>query len=207
MDFVSSHVVLSHNPIVSTALNQKIVTGMSSCFLPRLYLDNRSAAPSQLTLQAETHPRCVAAPCSFLTRYNTNVHNGTSQVSALIVENTFTSIPDIVKGIPVLRHISCLCTQRWNSASKVARLPASLPILMLSGLIDQVVPPSHMQKLWKVAESRCSKGKADETDLPVKSADDAKVESLDKMVTFPRGTHSRSFPLLVGTHILTARYA
>ncbi|KJA19723.1 hypothetical protein HYPSUDRAFT_44007 [Hypholoma sublateritium FD-334 SS-4] len=149
MDFVSSHVVLSQNPI--------IVFGQSLGGAIAIDVTSRNA----------------------------------SKVSALIVENTFTSIPDIVKGLPVLRYISCLCTQRWNSQSKVARLPASLPILMLSGLIDQVVPPVHMQKLWKTAESRLSKGESPEMDQSVKSADgDTQVESIDKMVTFPRGTHN-----------------
>ncbi|PPQ71657.1 hypothetical protein CVT26_010576 [Gymnopilus dilepis] len=81
-------------------------------------------------------------------------YKNSDKVAALIIENTFTSIPDIIKDIPVIRHISFLCTQRWQSAKKVARLPPKLPILMLAGLQDQVIPYSHTEKLWEVSESR-----------------------------------------------------
>ena len=81
---------------------------------------------------------------------------------------------------------------------------------MLSGLVDQVVPPSHMQALWKVAQERRLADKADESgeaDLPAKSGDAGEESNPDKMVTFPRGTHSESFPLLVCVLALMARYA
>ncbi|KAJ3562266.1 hypothetical protein NP233_g9686 [Leucocoprinus birnbaumii] len=78
----------------------------------------------------------------------------TSQISGLILENTFTSIPDIVRGWPVIGPLSFACTQRWNSASKIPKIPASLPILFCSGRNDGVVPPPHMDKLWKLAKER-----------------------------------------------------
>ena len=81
---------------------------------------------------------------------------------------------------------------------------------MLSGLVDQVVPPSHMQALWKVAQERRFSDKVDESgeaDLPAKSGDAVEESNPDKMVTFPRGTHSESFPLLVCVLALMARYA
>ncbi|KAF9475295.1 alpha/beta-hydrolase [Pholiota conissans] len=83
-----------------------------------------------------------------------------SKVSALIVENTFTSIPDLVRGrFPLLiKWVSYFCTQRWDSARKIKKLPASLPILMLSGLLDEVVPETHMRRLWAASQTRHEKG-------------------------------------------------
>lgn len=77
------------------------------------------------------------------------------KISALMVENTFTSAPDVIKGFPgIIRYLAFLVTQKWYSANKVSRMPPTLPILMLSGTADQVIPPSHMAKLWKVASTR-----------------------------------------------------
>src|SRR5258708_26744115 len=45
------------------------------------------------------------------------------------------------------RFVNLLVSQRWSSAYKIARLPPSLPILMLSGLRDHVFPPSEMVEL------------------------------------------------------------
>jgi fermentation-respiration switch protein FrsA (DUF1100 family) len=79
-----------------------------------------------------------------------------SKISALIVENTFTSIPDLISGrVPWdLKFIRYFCTQHWNSRRKIATLPSLLPILMFSGLLDTVVPASDMQRLWDVAQTR-----------------------------------------------------
>lgn len=76
------------------------------------------------------------------------------KVSALILENTFTSIPDIVHDWPVIGPFSFFCTQRWNSASKLPRIPPSLPILFCSGRDDTLVPCGHMDNLWKIAKKR-----------------------------------------------------
>ncbi|PPQ91635.1 hypothetical protein CVT25_013190 [Psilocybe cyanescens] len=111
-----------------------------------------------------------------------------NKLSALIVENTFTSIPDLVKGLPLIRRFSWLCTQRWKSASKMAHLPTTLPILMLSGLMDEVIPFSHMENLWKVAKTRGrqkrNKGSLNEQYHPPEE---------DIYRTFPYGTHNSTF--------------
>jgi len=77
-----------------------------------------------------------------------------SKINALIVENTFTSLPDVVRGWPIIGIFSFICLQKWNSASKLPRIPKTLPILMLSGDMDQVVPRKHMHTLWKIATKR-----------------------------------------------------
>ena len=112
------------------------------------------------------------------------------QIAALIIENTFTSIPDLVKCLPVIRYVSFLCTQKWRSASKVAQLPTTLPILMLSGLADEVIPSSHMEALWNVASSRSKPPKK-----RAKPSEDEEYKPPQKDVfkTFTLGSHSRSF--------------
>ncbi|KDR71367.1 hypothetical protein GALMADRAFT_127204 [Galerina marginata CBS 339.88] len=116
-------------------------------------------------------------------------YKNSSKVAALIIENTFTSIPDIVKGWPVIRHFSFLCTQKWKSASKVSQLPTTLPILMLSGLADQVIPCSHMKALWDVASTRSQpkkkkKGKSEDVE------EEYKPPQNDIFKSFNRGRHN-----------------
>ncbi|KAG6819643.1 hypothetical protein H0H93_009948 [Arthromyces matolae] len=77
-----------------------------------------------------------------------------SRISGLLVSNTFTSIPDIVRSWPVIGNFSFLCTQKWRSADKMRLIPTSTPILMISGRSDQVVPPQLMDKLWDAAQKR-----------------------------------------------------
>ncbi|KDQ23084.1 hypothetical protein PLEOSDRAFT_1048995, partial [Pleurotus ostreatus PC15] len=72
-------------------------------------------------------------------------------INALILENTFLSLPRLIPhALPALKHFSFLCHQKWDSASKVPLIPAKTPILMLSGLLDEVVPKEHMRQLWEI---------------------------------------------------------
>ncbi|KAL4063412.1 Alpha/Beta hydrolase protein [Scleroderma yunnanense] len=78
-----------------------------------------------------------------------------SKVRALILENTFTSLPRLIPhALPLLSPLSFLCHQKWNSASKLPLIPRSTPILMLSGVRDEVVPREHMKELWEIATRR-----------------------------------------------------
>ncbi|KAG1814762.1 Alpha/Beta hydrolase protein [Suillus subaureus] len=78
-----------------------------------------------------------------------------SKIAALILENTFTNLPRLVpKALPLLGPFSFLCHQKWDSASKIPLIPRSMPILMLSGVRDEVVPREHMQELWEIASRR-----------------------------------------------------
>ncbi|KAJ7438316.1 Alpha/Beta hydrolase protein [Mycena galericulata] len=78
-----------------------------------------------------------------------------SKIHALILENTFTSLPSLVPyALPLLGPFSFLCHQKWDSASKVPLIPASTPILMLSGVADELVPKEHMRTLWEVVARR-----------------------------------------------------
>lgn len=116
---------------------------------------------------------------------------------ALILENTFLSLPRLVpSALPVLGPFAFLCHQKWDSASKVPLIPAEIPMLLLSGVRDEVVPREHMQELWKLVQQRTSGGRRP-SDQPqgegdVKEAESPKhpAASHSRFIEFPRGTHS-----------------
>jgi hypothetical protein len=62
-------------------------------------------------------------------------------------------------------------------------VPRSVPILMLSGAKDMVVPSSEMQALWELASKRGEKGSSVESERePLK----------DVFETLPDGDHGMS---------------
>ncbi|KAJ6518005.1 Alpha/Beta hydrolase protein [Mycena vitilis] len=100
-----------------------------------------------------------------------------SRLDALIVKNTFQSLPRVVRDWPLIGPFSFLCFQRWNSASKLPQIPRTVPILMLSGTQDQVVPNKHMKALWEIAAKR----------------GDGATETRDRFVSFAQGGHADTF--------------
>ena len=85
------------------------------------------------------------------------VSRNPSSVAALILENTFMSVPALVRDWPApFGPLSFLCTQRWPSIERIPLIPREVPLLMLSGDEDAVVPPKHMQGLWVAAKQRGS---------------------------------------------------
>ena len=84
------------------------------------------------------------------------------QIRALILENTFLSLPRLVpSALPVLGPFAFLCHQKWDSASKVPLIPAETPMLLLSSVQDEVVPREHMQELWELVQKRVPRGQRD----------------------------------------------
>ncbi|ONK66152.1 uncharacterized protein A4U43_C06F4670 [Asparagus officinalis] len=94
--------------------------------------------------------------------------NNPDKVSAVILENTFTSILDMA-GIllPFLkwfiggttskgpRVLNFLVRSPWNTIKTIGQIKQ--PILFLSGLQDEMVPPSHMRMLHAKAIETNSK--------------------------------------------------
>ncbi|OLY82429.1 Protein bem46 [Smittium mucronatum] len=77
------------------------------------------------------------------------------RISGMILENTFTSLPDVVSNIfpPIISlFVKPFLMDTWDSKSRIARI-SSIPILFLSGLKDTLVPPSHMSALNKIAKT------------------------------------------------------
>ncbi|KAL6066747.1 bem46 protein, variant [Balamuthia mandrillaris] len=88
------------------------------------------------------------------------------KLAAVMVENTFTSIPDMIDVVmPWLSYFKMLCTNKWNSLQTVKDI--SLPILFISGERDELVPPAMMTRLYDAAESSAKK----------------------KFLSFPQGQH------------------
>lgn len=89
---------------------------------------------------------------------------------ALIVENTFTSIPgmanQLVNGLGKLPYF-CF-RNKFDSLKKIRK--SKVPTLFLSGLADQLIPPRMMTSLYKTSGS-----------------------CLKKMECFDRGTHNETW--------------
>ncbi|GAB2267753.1 Alpha/beta hydrolase domain-containing protein wav2 [Dionaea muscipula] len=88
--------------------------------------------------------------------------NNPEKVAALILENTFTSILDMAGVLlPFLRWfigrsdskgpkiLNCVVRSPWSTVDIIGRVRQ--PILFLSGLQDEMVPPSHMKMLYAKA--------------------------------------------------------
>jgi abhydrolase domain-containing protein 13 len=92
-------------------------------------------------------------------------------LQGVIVENTFTSISDMIGSVfPFLNFsfVKKFCLRlRWESAEWIRLIRC--PVLLLSGLADELVPASHMAELHRICQTH-------------------KVDA--EIVTFPKGTHN-----------------
>lgn len=77
-----------------------------------------------------------------------NEHVG--DIAGVILENTFLSIRKLIPTVmPPAKFIAALCHQQWNSEEALAKVnDKDIPILFLSGLQDEIVPPSMMKALY-----------------------------------------------------------
>ncbi|KAK0657524.1 Alpha/Beta hydrolase protein [Cercophora newfieldiana] len=71
-------------------------------------------------------------------------------VCGLILENTFLSMRKLIPSImPPAKYFALLCHQIWASDSLIPNI--KVPILFLSGLQDEIVPPIHMKRLYDLS--------------------------------------------------------
>ncbi|RYP80748.1 hypothetical protein DL769_002295 [Monosporascus sp. CRB-8-3] len=78
-----------------------------------------------------------------------NQHAG--DIVGLVLENTFLSMRSLIPSvIPPAKYLAMLCHQVWPSESLIPNI-TEIPILFLSGLQDEIIPPSHMRKLYELA--------------------------------------------------------
>ena len=74
-----------------------------------------------------------------------------TQIKGLIIENTFTSVSDLVSDryphIAAIRHI--LLRNYWPSEQRIASI--TCPVLFVSGEADELIPPNHMHRLYESA--------------------------------------------------------
>lgn len=77
-------------------------------------------------------------------------------IAALILENTFLSIRKLIPTVmPPAKYIASFCHQRWNSEESLTKLSdKDVPILFLSGLQDEIVPPAMMKALFDQCPAR-----------------------------------------------------
>lgn len=91
--------------------------------------------------------------------------NNPDKVAGLILENTFTSILDMAgvllpflkwviggSGSKGFKLLNFVVRSPWNTIDVIGEIRQ--PILFLSGLQDEMVPPIHMQKLYAKAAAR-----------------------------------------------------
>jgi pimeloyl-ACP methyl ester carboxylesterase len=71
-----------------------------------------------------------------------------SRIRGVIVENTFTSINDMIDVVfpRGLRWLKRLNRNQWNSLALVGKIRS--PVLFISGREDELVPPSQMDALY-----------------------------------------------------------
>ncbi|KAL8856625.1 MAG: hypothetical protein Q9178_006781 [Gyalolechia marmorata] len=74
-------------------------------------------------------------------------------IAGLILINTFTSIRKMIPSvIPPARFIAGLCHQHWNSEEVLPQI-TKVPIIFMSSLRDEIVPPTHMTQLFSVCRA------------------------------------------------------
>lgn len=77
-----------------------------------------------------------------------------TEIAGLILENTFTSVPDMVKAfVPMLAPIRHLSRNRWETKAIIGNL--RMPMLFMSSLQDEMVPHEHMTELIGLARKSC----------------------------------------------------
>lgn len=75
-----------------------------------------------------------------------------NQFGALVVENSFTSVPDMVDIVlPFLRYFKFMSRNQWASESKLAAIKA--PTLFFSGRLDELIPFAMMDRLYNASGS------------------------------------------------------
>ncbi|OJD15614.1 hypothetical protein AJ78_04134 [Emergomyces pasteurianus Ep9510] len=80
-----------------------------------------------------------------------NQHRG--DIVGLILENTFLSVKKMIPSVfPAAKYVVRLCHQYWASEDTLPKI-TKVPILFLSGLKDEIVPPDHMLQLFAICNA------------------------------------------------------
>lgn len=109
------------------------------------------------------------------------------------------NLPSLIpSAMPFLSPVSFLCHQKWESEKKLPTIPSTTPVLMLSGLRDEVVPKEQMKGLWEIVINRRKDvtGASGAINESLDKADDGNVEEVadaigkSRFVEFANGFHS-----------------
>ncbi|KAB8336689.1 hypothetical protein FH972_021000 [Carpinus fangiana] len=94
---------------------------------------------------------------------------GAGDINGMILENTFLSMRKLIpSALPPAKYLASLCHQLWPSDETLPAID-NIPILFLSGEQDEIVPPSHMVRLYELC-----------------TAEHKRIR------TFPTGTHNNT---------------
>jgi len=105
----------------------------------RYAVETRRVTPADLVLFGESLGAAVAVQLALEKR-----------AGALILESAFTSIPDMARAAyPFLPPVGPLIRTRYETISKVPRL--ALPLLVLHGERDQIVPFAQGRRVFEAA--------------------------------------------------------
>jgi dienelactone hydrolase len=87
-----------------------------------------------------------AAVAIYVTKENPGVFKG------LIVENPFLSIKKLIPIVfPIAKYFVFLCTEIWDNENTIQSITENIPFLCLLSEKDELVPPSHQEKLFNLA--------------------------------------------------------
>eukprot|EP00818_Percolomonas_sp_WS_P006749 CAMPEP_0117445840 /NCGR_PEP_ID=MMETSP0759-20121206/6014_1 /TAXON_ID=63605 /ORGANISM="Percolomonas cosmopolitus, Strain WS" /LENGTH=202 /DNA_ID=CAMNT_0005238051 /DNA_START=845 /DNA_END=1453 /DNA_ORIENTATION=+ len=79
-------------------------------------------------------------------------------LAGVIVENVYTNIPDMIDHMfPLyhpLRYLKWASRNQWRSDDIVPKLSSKLPILFISGLKDELIPPWMSKTLFEMSKSK-----------------------------------------------------
>jgi len=108
-------------------------------------LENRATKNTKIIIYGQSLGGALAV--QLVSRNQPKIHG-------LILENTFRSIRTLIPTVcPPARFLARFCHQIWPSETTLP-LIRGIPVLFLSGLKDEVVPPSHMKTLYDVCTTK-----------------------------------------------------
>jgi fermentation-respiration switch protein FrsA (DUF1100 family) len=71
-----------------------------------------------------------------------------TKIKGVILENTFTSISDMIDAImPIFKYLKFLQTNHWRSIERIPKIEK--PILFIRSLRDEIVPTGQMVRLFE----------------------------------------------------------
>ena len=77
------------------------------------------------------------------------------EIAGLVLENTFTSIPDMVPAlVPALKYLRYFSANKWKSLELIQEKELKVPTLFCAAVRDEMVPHEQMLKLYAAAREK-----------------------------------------------------
>ena len=104
----------------------------------RYLLEAKGIAPGRIILFGRSLGGAVAARLA-----------ATHEAAGLIVESTFTSVPDMAASLYPWLPVRLLCRFRYDTRAMIAK--ARCPVLVVHSRDDEIIPYAHGQELYRAA--------------------------------------------------------